>query len=305
MIRNYFLRHAQVFFYSLGQLAHTPVTTLMTLLVIAITLVLPGGLYLTVDNLQQLGGQLGQSTRITLFLKKDLSQDKTHILLDYLKRDNDVAQLEYLSPKQALEDFKSLSGFSGVIDHLPDNPLPGVVRVVPDGRITDPRELDTLTNRLGQLKAVDFAQLDTKWIQRLHALLDLAERVVGLLAMLLASGVLLIIGNTIRLSVLNRRREIEIIKLVGGTDAFIRRPFLYNGTLQGLLGAVLAISILYMILWALSGPVSELNALYGGRFQLQGPGARGSGILLLAGALLGWVGARLSVGRHLAEIEPE
>lgn len=304
-MRNYLLRHAQVFLSSLGQLVRSPLTSLMTLLVIAITLVLPSGLYVLLENLQNLSGSFGDSVRITVFLDKSASQDQTERLLRRLGSDQRIQKIHYLTPQQALKDFKSISGFGAVIDRLGENPLPGVVTVIPDAGQMPLDKLEALADDLGQLDHVDFAQLDSKWVERLRILLQLGTRGVYILATLLALGVLLIIGNTIRLAVLNRRREIEIIKLVGGTDAFVRRPFLYNGTLQGAIGATIAVALLYGVLAGLAGPVADLSLAYGGQFSLRGPGLAGSALLILAGGILGWLGARLAVWRHLRDIEPE
>jgi len=305
MIRNYLLRHAQVLFYSLGQLVQTPIASLMTLLVIAITLVLPTGLYVALDNLQGLSGSLGDSARITLFLKKDIGQEQVNTLVDRVRRHPSIERYRYLSPQEALADFRKISGFGQVMDQLGDNPLPGVVLVIPKTETADLQQLQALATELGTSKAVDFAQLDSQWVQRLRILLELGARATYILSTLLALGVLLIIGNTIRLAVLNRRREIEIIKLVGGTDAFVRRPFLYAGTLQGAIGAAIAAGLIYAVLAALAGPIGQLSLTYGSAFQLQGLGLTGSGLLIGLGGLLGWLGARLAVWRHLRDIEPD
>lgn len=305
MIRNYLLRHAQVFFYSLGQLFKTPIASLMTILVISISLVLPTGLFVLLENLQGLGGSLGDSVRVTVFLKKNLDERKTENLLADLRRHSGVDRVEYLSPKQALGDFKTLSGFGEVLDQLGENPLPGVALVIPGKQHQSLAELNSLSTGISKLEGVDFAQLDSAWVERLRSLLELGKRGVIILAALLAAGVMLVIGNTIRLAVLNRRREIEIIKLVGGTDAFVRRPFLYAGTLQGVLGALVAIGLMFSVLAALSGPVEQLGSAYGAQIALKGLGLRGSIALLAAGGILGWLGARIAVSRHLSDIEPE
>lgn len=305
MIRNYLLRHAQVLFYSLGQLVKSPIASLMTLLVIAITLVLPSGLYVTLDNLQGLSGSLGDSARITLFLKKDIGSEQVNKLVDRVRRHPSVEQYRYLSPQEALADFRKISGFGQVMDQLGSNPLPGVILVIPKTEAHQLQQLQALATELGNSDGVDFAQLDSQWVQRLRILLELGARATYILSALLALGVLLIIGNTIRLAVLNRRREIEIIKLVGGTDAFVRRPFLYAGTLQGAIGAAIAAGLIYAVLAALTGPIGQLSLTYGSDFQVQGLGLTGSGLLIAIGGLLGWLGARLAVWRHLRDIEPD
>jgi len=305
VIRNYLLRHAQVFFYSMGQLFKTPFASLMTIMVISISLVLPTGMFVLLENLQGLSGSLDDSVRVTVFLKKNLGDQKTQDLLANLKRRSGVERVEYLSPKQALQDFKKLSGFGDVLDQLDENPLPGVVLVIPSKQQQSLVELDTLTQQLSAEDGVEFAQLDSAWVERLRLLLELGKRGVIILATLLALGVMLVIGNTIRLAVLNRRREIEIIKLVGGTDAFVRRPFLYTGTLQGALGALVAIGLMFAVLGALSGPVEQLSSAYGSQIALKGLGFQGAMALLATGGLLGWLGARIAVSRHLSDIEPE
>ena len=304
-MRNYLLRHLQVLMYTLGQLVKSPINTLMTLLVIAITLVLPTGLYVLLQNLQGLSGSFGDSVRITVFLDKSANENQTNALLGRLRADPRIQKIRYLNPEQALDDFKSISGFSSVIDRLGENPLPGVVTVIPVTEALPLDKLEALATDLGRMDHVDFAQLDSKWVERLRILLQLGTRAVYTLAALLALGVLLIVGNTIRLAVLNRRREIEIIKLVGGTDAFVRRPFLYNGTLQGAIGATISVVLLYAVLAGLAGPVAELSSAYGSQFSLRGPGLTGSVLLILAGGVLGWLGARLAVWRHLRDIEPD
>ena len=154
------------------------------------------------------------------------------------------------------------------------------------------------------LPGVAQAQFDLEWVRRLDAILRLAQRGVLILALLLGIAVLLVVGNTIRLAILSRRAEIEVIKLIGGTDAFIRRPFLYAGLFQGLFGGLLAWILVAASLALLAGPVRDLAGLYGSGFELAGLGLRAGAILLLGGAFLGWTGSRLAVGRHLRAIEP-
>ena len=239
-MKNYFLRHAQVFFFSIGHLARTPLTTLMTLAVIGITLALPAGLYVLFDNLQRASHGWDAGVQISLFLKHDTSEHAANALVDKVRSMPEVAAVQYISRAQALTEFKRLSGFGDALDVLDSNPLPPVLVVRPTPGMSTPNQAQALVQTLSRLPGVDLAQLDLEWIKRLHAMLTLAQRGVLILAGLLALAVLLIIGNTIRLAILNRRSEIEVIKLIGGTDAFIRRPFLYAGLLQGFFGAVVA-----------------------------------------------------------------
>jgi cell division transport system permease protein len=304
MIKNYLLRHAQVFFYSLGQLARTPVATFLSVAVIAITLALPAGLYVAIENGQRLASGWEDNGQISLFLKQNVTAAATDKLAGKIRHLPGVAWVDFISSEAALAEFKKLSGFGEALNALDRNPLPAVLVVHPAATHADPDKLQALLKELRQYDEVDIAQIDLDWVRRLHAMLDLARQGVLLLAGGLALAVLLIIGNTIRLAVLNRRDEIEITKLIGGTNAFIRRPFLYAGTLQGLLGACLAWLLVSLALLFLSGPTQHLASLYGSQFEIKNLGLTASMTLIGSGGLLGWLGSRLAVGRHLRDIEP-
>jgi len=304
MIKNYLLRHAQVFFFSLGQLTRTPVATFLTVAVIGITLALPASLYVGIVNVQQLANGWEDNGQISLFLKQDVTTAATEKLADKIRHLPGVASVDYISRDAALAEFKKLSGFGDALNALERNPLPAVLVVHPSTKHANPDRLQALLIDLRRYREVDIAQLDLDWVRRLHAMLDLAQQAVLILAAGLAIAVLLIIGNTIRLAVLNRREEIEITKLIGGTNAFIRRPFLYAGTLQGLLGAVFAWLLVGFALLLLSDPIHSLAGLYGSRFEVENLGFLATLTLIGTGGLLGWLGSRLAVGRHLRAIEP-
>ncbi|MEK7717823.1 MAG: permease-like cell division protein FtsX, partial [Pseudomonadota bacterium] len=255
MIKNYLLRHAQVFFYSLGQLTRTPVATFLTVAVIGITLALPAGLYVAIENVQRLASGWEDNGQISLFLKQDVPAAAIEKLADKIRRLPAVSWVDYVSREAALTEFKRLSGFGEALNALDRNPLPAVLVVHPAATHAHPDKLQALLKDLRRFNEVDIAQIDLDWVRRLHAMLELARQGVLILAAGLAIAVLLIIGNTIRLAVLNRRDEIEITKLIGGTNAFIRRPFLYTGTLQGLLGALLAWLLVGLGLLLLADPI--------------------------------------------------
>lgn len=301
---NYLLRHVQVLFFSLGQLARTPIATLMTLAVIGITLALPAGLYVLFDNLQRASHGWDAGVQISLFLKLDTPEQGALALQDRIRAMPGVAAVQYISRAQALSEFKRMSGFGDALDVMDTNPLPPVLVVRPSAAASSPDTARALVQTLAHQPGVELAQLDLEWIKRLNAMLALAQRGVMILAVLLALAVLLIIGNTIRLAILNRRSEIEVIKLIGGTDAFIRRPFLYAGLLQGLFGALAAWLLVSAGRLLLSGPAEDLAGLYGSRFELSGLGLENGLWLVLCGTVLGWLGSRLAVGRHLYAIEP-
>ena len=304
MIRNYFLRHAQVFFYALGQLSRAPVATFLTVAVIGITLALPAGLYVAIENVQRLARGWEDNGQISLFLKQDISDSAIEKLSAKIRKLSAVSWVDYVSREAALAEFKKLSGFGEALGSLDRNPLPPVLVVHPTAPHARPEALQSLLNDLRKNNEVELAQIDLEWVRRLYAMLDLARQGVLILSTGLALAVLLIIGNTIRLAVLNRRDEIEVIKLIGGTNAFIRRPFLYSGTLQGLFGGVLAWLLVGLGLLILSGPVHRLASLYGSLFVVENMGFLATLALIGAGGLLGWIGSRLAVGRHLRAIEP-
>lgn len=303
MIKNYLLRHAQVLFYTLGQLTHTPVATFLTIAVIGITLALPAGFYVAIENVQRLASGWEDNGQISLFLKQDVSAAATEKLANKIRRLPGVSWVDYISREAGLAEFKRLSGFGEALDALDHNPLPVVLVVHPAATLTHPDKLQALLKDLRRYNEVDIAQIDLDWVRRLHAMLELARQAVLILACGLAIAVLLIIGNTIRLAVLNRRDEIEVTKLIGGTNAFIRRPFLYAGTLQGLLGALLAWLLLGLGLLLLSRPIHSLASLYGSRFEAENLDFLATLVLIGSGGLLGWLGSRLAVGRHLRNID--
>lgn len=302
-LRTWLLRHAQVAVASLGTLARSPVASAMTIAVIGITLALPAGLYLVIHNVERVTRGIDPGGQVSLFLKQDVSEPVAERLAERVKKLPGVARVEHISRAQALAEFKRLSGFGEALAALDRNPLPAVIVVHPfAGAPAD--EIERLAADLKRLEPVDSVQLDLEWVRRLHAMLGIAERATAMLAGLLSLAVLLTVGNTIRLAILNRREEIEVIKLVGGTNGFIRRPFLYAGVLQGFLGALTAWAILGGSLLALRGPIAALADLYGSEFSLTGLNLTATVTLLAAGSLLGWLGSRIAVGRHLRAIEP-
>jgi cell division transport system permease protein len=301
---TYLARHAQALIGSLGALARAPLASFMSIAVIGITLALPAAMVVAVDNVVALSSGWEGPGRISVFLKRDINDAAARKLADRLRRRDDVAKVEYISRDQAFEEFKHQSGLGEALGALERNPLPTVLVVHPANTSNQPQAMALLARELGALDEAELAQLDLEWVKRLQAWLGVIERGVQIVGLLLAVAVLLIVGNTIRLAVLSRRDEIEVAKLVGASDAFIRRPFLYSGLAQGALGSLLAWALVQASLLLLSGPVSDLAGTYGSTFALGGLDAAGSAALLGTGSALGWLGARLAVGRHLRAIEP-
>jgi len=303
-LNNYLLRHAQTLIYALGQMSRRPFSTLMTVAVIGIALAMPAGLHVLLKNVQTVLSGWDGAAQVSLFLHKKTSEQAALALADELRARPEVATVDYISAEQAMNEFRRLSGFGDALSALEENPLPPVLVVHPVLTRQDPVSLEALVAQLRQQATVELAQLDMQWVKRLYGLMEIGRRGVWVLASLLALAVLLVVGNTIRLAIQNRRDEIVITKLIGGTDAFIRRPFLYTGFWYGLLGGVIAFALVQASLWVLAAPVDNLAGLYNSSFRLGGMDWPTVGALLSGGLLLGLLGSWLAVGRHLRAIEP-
>jgi len=288
---------------SLRRLGKQPIGSFFTCLVMAVALSLPMGLSLLLNNVERLGGSWQRAAQISLYLKLDASSDQGEQLSNQIKGMAGVADAEFISREKALEEFQQQSGLGEALKELPDNPLPGVVLVTPNE--VDKTALEALRERLAELPNVQQAQLDLVWVERLAAILKLGDRFVFGLTVLLVSALLLVIGNTIRLHIENRRIEIEVIKLVGGTDSYVRRPFLYMGALYGFGAGVLSWGVLAFGLNWLNDAVTGLAGLYGSNFALAGVPVADGLSLLLGAVLLRYIGAWIAVARHLRELSPK
>lgn len=303
---NYLRLHQKSFFSSLSRLLRTPLQSLLMVLVIAIALALPAGLYTAVDNLRVLGGGVELNARMTVFLQSNTDDQDVANLMSELEQREDVTAIAFLSPERALEEFRQESGFGDVLTLLDDNPLPGALLIQPDPvLIAEPAQAEVLVQWLQQQREVDEVSVDLAWLQRLHSYLDLAGTLTLGLGVLLGAGVLLIMGNTIRLAISNRREEIVVVKLIGGTNGYVRRPFLYTGFWYGFWGGLLAWALVWLGYWAISSQVNQLAALYQSNFSLLGPGWKVFGVLLAGGSVLGLAGAWMAVTLHLRLIEPD
>ncbi|NNT94583.1 permease-like cell division protein FtsX [Stutzerimonas nitrititolerans] len=287
---------------SVGRLVKQPIGSFFTCLVMAVALSLPMGLALLLDNVERLGGSWQRAAQISLYLQLETDAAAGQALREQILEMPDVADAEWISREQALEEFQQLSGLGEALRELPDNPLPGVVVVTPNE--VDKAKLEALRQRLAELPSVEQAQLDLLWVERLAAILKLGDRFVFGLTLLLIATLLLVIGNTIRLHIENRRTEIEVVKLVGGTDGYVRRPFLYMGALYGLGAGLIAWLLLAYGLGWLNEAVIDLAGLYGSDFGLAGVPTEDGFSLVLGALLLGYIGAWLAVARHLSELAP-
>jgi len=303
-VNAYFTHHLWVLVSSLGVLWRTPMATLMTASVIGIALALPAGLHVLLQNVQQLSTGWEGTAQMSLFLKPGVSEKRIQTLAKKLRGWEGVAEVRYISREQALAEFRELSGFGGALDSLDENPLPAVLVLRPTTEAAEPAQMALLLGKVQKLQSVDLAQLDMEWVRRLSSIIELGKRGVMLLAGLLGMAILLMVGNTIRLTILSRSQEIIVTKLIGATNAFIRRPFLYTGLWYGLMGAILAWILVASLLGLLSAPVSRLSFLYNSQFSLGGLDLETVLVLLGSGLILGLLGSWLAVGKHLQAIEP-
>lgn len=295
--------HRETAVQSFFRLAAAPVQSLMTLLVIAIALALPTALYLTVASLQKLAGGLDAGNRLTLYLHLQTAPKVIDELLAQLRAHPSVSAVRFISAEQGLAEFKAASGFGDALDMLDNNPLPPVAVVTARDQ-SSAAALTALADELAKLPPVDAVEIDAQWIARVNAIADIGRQTALALAIVLALGVLLIVGNTIRLAIENRREEILVVKLVGGTDAFARRPFLYMGFWYGLGGGILSWAMVAAGCWWLQFPVDRLAVLYQGQWSLARPGVMELLVLAISAGALGAGGARLAAGRQMRAIEP-
>jgi cell division transport system permease protein len=297
-------RHLQAFLSSLGKLVRAPVATLLTLIVIALALALPTALRVFVINAQAATGNFASAVDMSVYLKTDVPLAKAQQLAQSAQQRSDVATVTLIPADQGLQEFRVYSGFGDALTALKENPLPHVLHVRPRADFTSGAALESLKRYFSAWPEVDLVQVDAEWVMRFNAILELLRHLLLIAAALLGVGVLAVIGNTIRLEIQARRAEIEVTKLVGGSNSYVRRPFLYTGMLYGLGGALLAWGIVATTVVILGAPVATLARLYGSRYLLRGPSADDIGILLGCGLLLGWLGAWISAARHLRDIEP-
>jgi cell division transport system permease protein len=288
---------------SLYRVLEKPLASVLTWLVIGIALALPVGLSVTLDNVGQLSERWDSGAQISLFLKTEVSPEAAAALGQKIQDRGDVAAAIFVSREEALAEFASQSGLAEVLASLDENPLPDLILITPSPALAA-EVVAGLQQEFTQYEEVAEAVLDMEWLARLKQIMELGSRVVLVAGALLVLGVVLILGNTIRLAIESRREEIVIVKLVGGSNGFVRRPFLYTGLWYGVGGGLAAAILVSVALWFLGQPVGQLAQLYGSSFTLRGPGLMGSLNMVVMGGLLGLAGAWLAVSRHLVNIEP-
>jgi len=303
-VRAYFARHAQTLVGSLGRIVKQPFATLMTMGVVAVALALPLSLNLLLTNVRSAAGNWNDAFDLSVYMDKNANAARVASLAKQLRQRGDVAVVRVISADEALAEFRDNSGFGQALDALPDNPLPDTLVVTPTLAASTPQGTDALKGAIAAMADVKTVQLDTEWVKRLHAILDILRRVVLLTGGLLGAGVVLIVGNTIRLDILNRRAEIEVMKLVGASDGFARRPFLYSGIWYGLGGGLMALILVAVAAALLEKPALSLAKLYGSSFHLQGLRFTTGALVLGVAVGLAWFGSWLAATRHIRAIEP-
>ena len=299
-MQAWFSQHRAALGSALRRLGASPLNTLLSLLVIGIALTLPGFGYVILDNLRDLGQSASGVQQISVFMqlevgKKDVGEIESRL------RQTASGKWRFVPKEEALKRMQASEGMAEIVASLPRNPLPDAFIVEPTN--TDPQALEVLKKELATWPKVAHVQLDSAWVKRFDAFLKLGKLALTLLAGLFAAGLVAVTFTTIRLQVMAQAAEIEVARMIGATDAFIRRPFYYFGALQGALGGLLAAGLVVGGLRLLAGPVADLAVLYGGSFALRVPAALEIGVLTSAGALLGWLGAQLSVSLSLRKFD--
>ncbi len=300
-MNNWLIQHVRVLLFTLRRLRATPLSSLLNILVIGIALSLPAGLYVLLQNVQSLAEQAVGKPQLSVFLSMNADQDDIARIGKQLRQHDAIGEIEFVPRDQALEQLQQTTGLADVVGGMAQNPLPDAYVVYPKN--PSAQVLEALHDELQKWPKIEHVQLDSAWAQKLEALLKFGRLAVLILAVLLSFALVAVTFNTIRLQILTQRDEIEVSALIGATHAFIRRPFLYFGLLQGLLGGAMAWLIIAVSLTLLNSSLAGLAQLYASSFTLHPPSAGDSFTLLLFSAYLGWLGAWLSVAQHLWQIE--
>lgn len=301
----FWVHNAQQAVASLGELARYPFASLMTMAVLGLSLTLPATLYVVVKNTEAIGADWQHASEITLFLRKDLSQQEVSTFHKRISLSSDIESVRWIDKNEALQEFREASGFGEALNALDNNPLPDVLLVLPVLNKRGTVQAQQLAQQLSNEREVEQVRLDLDWLQRLEALLNLVRDGLLALAVLLCIAVVLIVGNTIRLNINSKRDEIMVMKLVGATDGFIQRPFLYTGVWYGFVGGFIAWLATAMVIWWVAGAVTDISELYQSQFRLTGLNLNEMLVLWLIAIGLGLLGSYIAVRKHVRTIEPQ
>lgn len=303
-IRAWFHQQRNAVRFSLNRLWFNPVSTWITLAAIAIALSLPTSLHLLLNNMQTLTDDKREVPTITLFMKQSINEQRTKDRAELLKELPEVSDVQVITREQAIEDFKQIGGFAETLETLPENPLPHVLILTPKLSFLNTDEAVTkFSDKLNAYPEVDNIQVDIEWIKKLRSILNIADRIVLVVSVLLGLTMLLVIGNTIRLDIQNRKEEITVTRLIGATNTYIRRPFILGGFWLGLFGGVISLVIVHFALLFLIAPVNDLAQEYGSNFTLHGINFTMTLQILVLSSVLGTVGAWLAVSQYLWKSE--
>ena len=301
MIGQMLAQHRLAFALVIARVRRAPLALLMMIAVIGVTLSLPAMLYVALENLQRLAGGFQTAPQISLFLAMSAPEDQIKEIDVRLDKHEGIATYHFVSRDEAWQKMQQSTGLAEIAGGLEQNPLPDAYVI--ETKAGDPATIEQMQQEMQQWPGVEHAQLDAVWVKRLHGLLELGNKLVLVIAGLLGFALLIITGNSIRLQIATQREEIELSRLIGATDRFIRRPFLYAGTLYGIGGGLAALLILSGAVWLFNESVAELARLYASDFRLLMPTADVSLALVGGSALLGWIGSYVAVNRSLADIE--
>ncbi len=296
-------RHVSTSIAALGRLVRQPFASLMIVLVIAVTLALPAAINLVVKNARAVSGSWDNALDFAVYLRQDMSVNEAEGLGRLITQRADVDGVDVITSDEALAEFKQQSGFGEALDQLPENPLPHTLVVRPSAGNTS-ASMILLQEEIGNLPETEYVQADTDWVQRFHAILDIVRQAIAIGAALLGIAIVVIIGNTIRLDIENRREEIEVTKLIGASNSFVRRPFLWTGFWYGLFGGLLALALVRYGLFLLEGPVARLAGLYQSNIVISSLGLEESAAIIGIGVFLGLFASWFTTARHMRRIEP-
>lgn len=302
MINAWLSQHGRALLLTINQLIQNPITNLCSILVMGIALSLPTGVYILMESMQSLSGQVSNTPQMSLFVKTTANRQDIDSIKQRLESDTRIVDFQFISKDAALQQLQQDNGLTNIAASLERNPLPDafIVHTQKDSTAA----LEQLRATLQNWPEIELVQFDSDWVERLDAILDLGRLIMLMLSTLLSIAIVAIMFNTIRLQILTKRDEIEISKLIGATDSFIQRPFLYFGAIQGLVGGIVAWLIVAFLVDRMNRQLVDLTQLYSTDFQLHFLAITDSLSLLIFSAWLGWLGARISVASHLWQIEP-
>lgn len=296
-------RHTSTSLGALGRLSRQPFASLMIILVIGVTLALPAAINVVVKNMQSVSNSWSNALDFSMYLKKDLTVSDAEDLANLIRQRADIESVGLITADEALLEFKKQSGFGKALNQLSENPLPHALVIRPSSGNTG-ASLTLLQEEIRNLPETELVQVDTEWVQRFHAILDIVRQAISIGAVLLGIAIVVIIGNTIRLDIENRREEITVTKLIGASNAFVRRPFLWTGFWYGLLGGAFALLLVQYGLYLLREPVSQLAGLYQGKIAVASLTITESSAIIGIAVFLGLFASWVTAARHMRRIEP-